>query len=280
MLSAENQTIRQPVPQPWSGGRPLAAMLREHIEGDDELRRRRGELKNWLMRGVQWWDSDRRQTAERRLQKLAPGVPKLIRPASFTVAEVTIAYATDPRTAHLQDAWAAIWAHRIRGRQSLLLARVFDRLRAGTDATTGRPTNDPTATITMPKSIWDEPTTVVDTLSGDVLIGTTPAFVAVMISSPPPPRPALSESSARRSLLRFAEELDAMARVFSAAEAAEALQRHFSDAPMASESQVARLLRENRPAAWAHNGRRRAVAIPSKDELADVAAVAAREIDC
>jgi hypothetical protein len=155
----------------------------------------------------------------------------------------------------------------------LVLARTSDRLWTGVDVAIGRPYRDPTAPVTVPAALWGAPETVVDTLSGDVLVGTTPAFIGVTITQPPPPA-ALSESGARRFLLRFADELERAERTFTTAEATEQLQRHFPGAPMASERQASRLLRELRPSSWSSGGRRREHTVPGPDQLAGAAAVA------
>ncbi len=70
--------------------------------------------------------------------------------------------------------------------------------------------------------------------------------------------------------------LEASGRVFSTAEAAEALQREYQNAPMANLRQVARLLRQMKPPAWANGGRRPVFQVPSATEIA-AAGEAARQ---
>lgn len=101
-------------------------------------------------------------------------------------------------------------------------------------------------------------------------------FVAVEVAQPAA-RVPLSEAAARKFIATFATVLEASGRTFSTAEAAEALQCSYRDAPMASTRQVARLLRELRPGGWANGGRRPVFQVPSATEIA-AAGEAARQV--
>lgn len=157
----------------------------------------------------------------------------------------------------------------MRGRLALLLARVFDRLRAGTDVAMGRPCSNPIVSQMVPDEIWADPATVVDTPQRrhSDRHRAVPVFIAVTIAQPPS-RAALSEAMVKRFLGRFAASLEASGRVFSTAEVTTALRREYPSAPMASTRQVARILRELHPPAWANGGRRPVFQVPSAAELA------------
>ena len=155
----------------------------------------------------------------------------------------------------------------MRGAAGDELAETCDALRRGRIAARGGLRNDPTALSPIPRDIWDDPAIVLDTAAGDVLINSTPVYVGVMVTAPVS-RPSLSKGTARRFLAGASPPSWMPRRGCSLRkEAAEALQRHFSGAPMSSASfRRPRLLRGFKPRRPGQNsGRRRAILIPSKE---------------
>jgi hypothetical protein len=161
-------------------------------------------------------------------------------------------------------------AHRCRHRLALLLAALFDQLRTGALVATGRPAVTPTASAAIPAALWDASATLVERRSGDVFVGGTRAFIGVDVAPPvPQPRP-LPEATAREFLAGLAVEFAPSGRTFTAAEAARMIRDAYPGSVI-SDREIARLLRQLRPAAWSAGGRRQAARTPTDAELAAAA---------
>ncbi len=196
----------------------------------------------------------------------------MVRPADYTTEKVAAAYATDCRTAHLSDAWAAIWARRIEGRLATLLAGVLDELRRGEMVATGRLAANPLAPIAVPVELFDAPATALDTVTGDIRIGDACAFVEVMVSTSRSSPRGISRSKLDRFTRAFGEAMAAMDRHFTLGELADAVDRELAEPSL---REVKASIRRASPRAWAGSGRRAAALVPTRDELARAARQAA-----
>lgn len=242
---------------------PVATIVRNLVADDDELKASVKDLREHVFRGVQWWDDAGRARAAARLRALAPRLAPRLLPAAFTTKSVAALH-LPPRTAHLEDARAALLAHAWRRRVTEVLASLFDQLRAGTLVATGRPPAAPTTRIGIPTELWSAAATAVCLRTSDVRIGTVAAFADVLVETP-----VVRRSASRAALEQFGQSFDRavadQGRRFTLPEFVRALEQELGGG--ISEREAAAALKRSSPSALHGRGRRSAAVTPTAAEL-------------
>jgi hypothetical protein len=151
-----------------------------------------------------------------------------------------------------------------------VLTTLFDELRSAELGATGRAVVNPTVPVEIPPDIWTSNATAVEVSTGNVLIGETRAFIDVVVAPPASTRSA-SRSSIDRFIVRFDEAMQAASRRFTLAELVAASRQHLG----AISAREVDALRRASGAAWAPSGRGPACVVPTPDELARAARLAA-----
>ena len=250
---------------------PVATIVRNLVADDDELKASVKDLREHVFRGVAWWDDAGRGRATARLRALTPRLAPQLSPTAFT-AETAEALHLPPRTAHLEDARAALLAHACRRRATEVLALLFDQLRAGTLVATGRPPAAPTTRIGIPTELWSAAATAVCLRTSDVLNGTVAALTDVVVETP-----SARCSRSRAALEQFGQSFDRavadQGRRFTLPEFVRALEQELGGG--ISEREAAAALKRSSPSALHGRGRRPAALTPTAAELRQAAERAA-----
>lgn len=241
---------------------PVATIVRNLVADDDELKSAVEELRQHVFRGAAWWDDAGRARAGARLRALTPRLAPRLLPAAFTTKSVEALH-LPPRTAHLEDARAALLAHACRRRATEVLAGLFEQLRTGALVATGRPPAAPTTRIGIPAELWSATATAVCLRTSDVRIGTVAAFTDVVVETP-----VVRRSASRAALGDFITAFDsavaAQGRLYVRPELFEAVRRGLGDV---SEREVEAALGRASVLALAGRGRRAAALTPTAAEL-------------
>ena len=167
------------------GSCPLAALLRNQVAADDELRRLQDELKAHVFRGVAWFDDERRRIATGRLHRLLPTLPRQLSPAAYTRATFDAEFGVPPYYPHAHDVRAAMLAHHMRGRLCQILMAPFDALRVGEFSAAGFVPGGNGAPAAVPPVLWSTAEVVFDRGVGALLVSNVVVFAGVEVSAPP-----------------------------------------------------------------------------------------------
>lgn len=238
-----------------SDRQPLAALLRDRIDGDAELHALRVGARRRRLPGL----------ASVHLR------PSLC-PAAFTQAALGECPPPAPEwSAGITEPWGPWLRRKMQRRASEILASIFDQLRTGHLAATGilPATGGPTA---VPDALWASTAVALDMRANALLAGHVALFLGIEIELPqPPPR-----SASRAALDRFVASFDAVMheteRRYTVDELVTAAQATLGNV---SGAEIEAALQRSSPAARAGSGRRAAALVPTRDELARAARQAA-----
>jgi hypothetical protein len=233
---------------------PLADLLRDRIEGDDELRELRDDARR------------------RRLRLAVVQLPSPLSPAAFTQATLCECPPAPQWTVGVSDPWATWLQARIRRRLSEILASVFGDLRAGRFEGTGFVPGSVSRTV-APAELWASPSVVLDIRANALLAGPTVLFAGVEVQSPSQRPRSASRSALDTFVVSFDAAILAVGRRYSIGELVTTTRQHLGAGVSAREVEAA--LQRASPAAWSGSGRRPACAVPTEAELAQAARLAA-----
>jgi hypothetical protein len=219
---------------------------------------------------------DLQEQVRRRRLRIASGLlPRVIIPSDFTQAAVTCLgeRTSAPQWTGVVDPWVVWLRQGIRRRVAEILTETFDQLRDHRLEATGRAVATPISIIALPSDLWSSTATLVETATGDVLIGGVRAFVDVIIAPPMAQLRGVSRAKLDTFASAFDGAMQAAGRRYALGELVTAARQALGAGISARE--VDSTLRRSSPAAWAGSGRRRACVVPTVDEIAQAARQAA-----